>query len=140
MKPEELDKKIRNMYEKDLEQIPVPNGLESRLSSMIDDLEVKETSKRRTLRPMWITLGSIAASFALVLSIGLFKEQEKPRELYAYINDIPSTTDGPEVAYQEALKALEKVSVNLNKGLTRLEKAEEGLEKTNVALQKTIKK
>ena len=104
---------------KELERIPIPEGLEERLSAKIDewDLSSRQTSfypPRGSRRGAFL----LAASFLLVCGIGL------------YFALAPTTNKGttdtysdPQLACQEAERALNLLSANLNKGLAQYEQA-----------------
>ena len=102
-----------------LERIPIPEGLEERLEAKIDewDLSSRHTSfspPRGSRRGAFL----LAASFLLVCGIGL------------YFALAPTTNKGttdtysdPQLACQEAERALNLLSANLNKGLAQYEQA-----------------
>ena len=113
------------------EEIAIPDGLEARLEQLIDDLAEQEMQTKR--RRLWGTF-SAAASIALLLSIGAFfypKQRDNSQLIAQHI-------ENQELAYSETLKALEKVSVNFNKGMNQLEFMSEKMEKTNQILDKTF--
>ena len=116
------------------EEILIPEGLENRLEQLIDRLAEQEKQAKR--RRLWITTFSAAASIALLLSAGVFfhTKQYKDSQLAA------QSIEHPELAYFETLKALEKVSVNFNKGMDQLAGVSEKIDKTNHILDKTLKK
>ena len=111
----------------ELEQIPIPEGLEERLSAKIDEWDAASRHKLPSLEGGaggrlerghgWRIL-SLAASFLLVCGIGL------------YFALAPTTNKGtidtysdPQLACQEAERALNLLSANLNKGLAQYEQA-----------------
>ena len=104
---------------KTLEQIPIPEGLEERLSAKIDEWEREE--KNTTHR---IPLASIlrytaaAACVALVFGVGyhLLHQDE-----YTNLAE-QDTYQNPIQAQQEAERALNMLAMNLNKGMGYLEK------------------
>lgn len=98
---------------------PIPEGLESRLNTCIDQwdtqekrtLKVKKGIRQRRLQ--WA--GSIAASLLLLFSIGT----------YLYGPQTPKDTCAtPEEAYAQAQKALTAFSVAINKGIAEMETAQ----------------
>ena len=105
-----------------LERIPIPEGLEERLEAKIDEwarptLTEKHAHKTPLLGRGWGRF-SLAASFLLVCGIGL------------YFALAPTTNKGttdtysdPQLACQEAERALNLLSANLNKGLAQYEQA-----------------
>ena len=65
-----------------LERIPIPEGLEERLSAKIDEWEQKETKQKAQRRrlPSALRYMAVAASVALVLGVGLhLMRQDKER-------------------------------------------------------------
>jgi len=111
------------------EEIAIPDGLAARLEQLIDGLAEQETQMKR--RRMWLGTLSAAAAIALLFSTGIFfhTKQSNLRSI-----------ENPELAYFEAQKALEKVSVNFVKGMNQMTFVAEKMEKTNQILNKTFKK
>ena len=61
------------LNDKALEQIPIPEGLEERLSAKIDEWEQEERNQkvqRRRLLPSVLRYTAVAASVALVFGVG----------------------------------------------------------------------
>lgn len=114
------------------EEIAIPEGLETRLEQLIDDLAQQEAQTKR--RRLWIGSISAAASVILLLSAGIFFQTQQKRNMQLTANNI----ENPELAYIEAQKALEKVSVNFNKGINQLALVSEKMDKTNHILDKTF--
>lgn len=107
---------------KELEQIPVPQGVEERLSAKIDEWELAEQVKKQ---PRWAVRKvvrdlSVAASLVLCLGIGWYSLQEREPENVA----LQDSYQNPEEAYAEAEKALSLLAFNLNKGMSHLRLAE----------------
>ena len=100
---------------KELERIPIPEGLEERLSAKIDEWDAKTLplagSNRRFV---WRGLG-LAASFILVCGIGLYLALSPSNK------GSIDTYDDPEIACVEAQKALQLLATNLNKGMAQYE-------------------
>ncbi len=159
---------INNIDLNELEQIPIPEGLEERLSRKIDEWE-KETlsttlprhgegdrsgslslrSKpngsphyggdvRRTERVFSWT--AIAASIALLMGLGYYTFTRVDGDA---VTAPPlaerDTYHDPLLAQQEAERALTLLAVNLNKGMTQLEKAQTLSRKTEQTLNKQLK-
>ena len=123
---------------KALEQIPIPEGLEERLSAKIDEWEKEEKqqkAQRRVLLPRGLRYTAVAASIALVFGVGYhLLSQDK------YMNLAEQDTyQDPLLAQQEAQKALTLLAVNLNKGMGHLEKAKALSDKTEKTLNKQLK-
>ncbi|GHT76031.1 hypothetical protein AGMMS50262_13140 [Bacteroidia bacterium] len=126
-----MGKKMKTSDWKD-EEIAIPEGLETRLEQLIDDLAQQEAQTKR--RRLWIGSISAAASVILLLSAGIFFQTQQKRNMQLTANNI----ENPELAYIEAQKALEKVSVNFNKGINQLALVSEKMDKTNHILDKTF--
>ena len=112
---------------KALEQIPIPEGLEERLSAKIDQWEQEEQkAKHHRLLPRALRYIAAAASVALVIGVGYnLVSQERNRILAEQ-----DTYQDPVKAQQEAERALTLLAVNLNKGMGHLEKAKAMSDKT----------
>ena len=105
---------------KALEQIPIPEGLEERLSAKIDQWEREEQkAKQHTLIPRVLRYTAVAASFALVFGVGYHLLN------YDNLSNLAEqdTYQDPVLAQQEAERALNLLAYNLNKGMGHLEKA-----------------
>lgn len=110
----------------------VPEGLEERLSSVIDRWESRESitiQPRQTTRIrhlQWI--GSIAASLLIALSFSWYLYEPAPTRT--------DTCATPEEAYMEAQRAFTHFSAALNKGMTQMETAQN----TTARIEKKILK
>ena len=104
---------------KSLEQIPIPEGLEERLSVKIDEWEHEERKdKRHTLLPRVLRYTAAAACIALVFGVGYhLLNQDENTNLAEQ-----DTYQDPVKAQQEAERALNMLAMNLNKGMEHLEK------------------
>ena len=124
---------------KALEQIPIPEGLEERLSKKIDEWEKEEKREKQTahhfLLPRAMRYTAIAASFALVFGVGIhYLQREEPVNLAEQ-----DTYQDPVKAQQEAERALYMLAANLNKGMGHLEKAKAISDKAENTLNKQLK-
>ena len=125
------------MNYEELERIPIPDGLEERLSAKIDEWEIQEKrASRHFLLPAIIRYTSIAASVALVFGLGYHFLHQKEEPVNIAQQD---TYQDPAVAQQEAEKALNLLAINLNKGLGQLEKAKAISDRTETTLNKQLK-
>ena len=123
---------------KALERIPIPEGLEARLSAKIDEWEQEETkqkAQRRRLLPSALRYMAVAASVALVLGVGLHLMRKDEVTNLAE----QDTYQDPMLAQQEAERALNLLAYNLNKGMGQLEKAKALSDKTEKSLNKQLK-
>jgi hypothetical protein len=120
---------------KALEQIPIPEGLEERLSAKIDEWEKEEKkAKRRVLRPTFLRYTAVAASIALVFGLGYhLLSQDKYTNLAEQ-----DTYQDPMMAQLEAQRALTLLAANLNKGMGHLEKAKALSDKTEKRLNEQL--
>ena len=126
---------------KTLEQIPIPEGLEERLSKKIDEWETHPqplpkggetlaSPLRRGIRYV-----AAAACFALVFGVGYhLMNQEENTSLAEQ-----DTYQDPVKAQQEAERALNMLAMNLNKGMGHLEKAKTLSEKTEQSFYEKLK-
>lgn len=121
---------------KELERIPVPEGLEERLSKKIDEWEREEKQTARHIRlPRALRYTAIAATFALIMGVGfhlLGQDQEVNRAEQ-------DTYQDPVLAQQEAERALNLLALNLNKGMQQLEKAKALSDKTEHTLNERFR-
>lgn len=93
-----------------------PEGFEQRMAEHIDSLTKERKRKARIVdmrRGKWIA--GIAASVAIVVSVGLYLNRQDSESIYTY------TYNSPEEAYQETKYALSMFSNTLNKGYAKLE-------------------
>jgi hypothetical protein len=123
---------------KTLEQIPIPEGLEERLSAKIDEWEKEEKqqkAQRRTLHPNILRYTAAAACIVFVLGVGIhLLSQDK------YMNLAEQDTyQDPMQAKMEAERALNLLAMNLNKGMGHLEKAKALSDKTEQTLNEQLK-
>ena len=120
---------------KALEQIPIPKGLEERLSAKIDEWEQEEQKARhRYLMPKALRYAAVAASIALVFGVGYHVlNQDK----YVSLAE-QDTYQDPVLAQQEAERALTLLAINLNKGMGQLEKAKVLSDKAENTLNKQL--
>lgn len=124
----------------DLERIPIPDGLEERLSKKIDEWEKVEQPTARQFRlPRAVRYVAAAASVALVVGIGF--HYLRPNESAPSAENLAEqdTYQDPVLAQQEAERALNLLALNLNKGMGHLEKAKALSDETENALDKQLK-
>ena len=114
---------------KELQNIPIPEGLEERLSNKIDEWEVEEhrnlvVAKRGKIQKNWKRISGIAASVAIMIGLGafLFNQNATP-------NGHTDTYSDPEIAYAEAENALNLLAANLNKGMDQIDLVSEKSQK-----------
>ena len=133
---------------KTLEQIPIPEGLEERLSAMIDEWEAHPQPLPKggesVASPLRRVVRYVAAAcLALVFGFGIH---------YLQREELPSSREGqgvgfaeqdtyqdPVKAQQEAERALNMLAANLNKGMGHLEKAKALSEKTEQSFYEKLK-
>jgi hypothetical protein len=119
-----------------LERIPIPEGLEARLSAKIDEWELEEQkAKQHTLMPRVLRYTAIAASFALVFGVGYHLLNNDNLSNLAE----QDTYQDPVLAQQEAERALNLLAYNLNKGMGHLEKAKALSDKTEQSFNEKLK-
>jgi hypothetical protein len=110
--------------------IGMPQGFDERLEILLDGLAGKGKRPATVFR-LWKQAVGIAASIAILLSAGIFFRQNKHHAL-------TDTCSTPEIAYVETQRALLLVSERLNKGFSRLEKADQNISKVNEILDKKL--
>ena len=126
---------------KTLEQIPIPEGLEERLSAKIDEWETHPqplpkggetlaSPLRRGIRYV-----AAAACFALVFGVGYHLMNKNENTNLAE----QDTYQDPVKAQQEAERALNMLAMNLNKGMGHLEKAKALSDKTERSFYEKLK-
>ena len=129
---------------KTLEQIPIPEGLEERLSKKIDEWGAKQplpqplpregSSKSLPLGRL-VRYVAAAACFAIVIGVGYhLMNQEENTNLAEQ-----DTYQDPVKAQQEAERALNMLAMNLNKGMGHLEKAKALSDKTEQSFYEKLK-
>ena len=120
---------------KALEQIPIPEGLEERLSAKIDEWERQEKKPSRTnLLPIALRYAAVAASIVLVFGVGFHLLNQGNNTNLAE----QDTYQNPVQAKQEAVRALNLLATNLNKGMRHLEKVKALGDKTEQSLHKHL--
>ena len=128
---------------KTLEQIPIPEGLEERVSAKIDEWGAKPTTpsipprgeaSNTPPRGRWRGV-AVAASFALVFGVGYHLLNHDNRSNLAE----QDTYQDPVLAQQEAERALNMLAYNLNKGMGHLEKAKALSDKTEQSFNEKLK-
>ncbi|MBR5440044.1 MAG: hypothetical protein IKV37_00545 [Prevotella sp.] len=106
-----------------LEQIPIPEGLEERLSKKIDEWEQQARPQKKSKTRYY----AVAASVALVIGIGIGHHFLRDNSVNLAEQD---TFQDPVVAQQEAERALNLLALNLNRGMEHLEKVKVLTEKS----------
>ncbi|MBP1616587.1 MAG: hypothetical protein H6Q14_414 [Bacteroidetes bacterium] len=134
--PEEMqgEKEIFQMLFEQ-ETFPIPEGVESRLSSLIDKLEKNESKKASARnfnkkKKLWFEIGGIAASVCLLISVGLFvlnQSNERSSNATEIGNSSSKLSPEDQKKIIEAQKALEMVSTNFNKGLDGIQSVSDNL-------------
>lgn len=131
------------------QSIEIPLGLEAKLSNFIDTLVEKEQVKTVDLNPrkgnrtqLWLRVGGVAASIALLFSIGVYlnKSDDNVDASPQMVQDLQlkDSFDDPQEAYKEAEKALLLVSLNLNKGVNQISVVSDNIDKSNTILDKSV--
>lgn len=118
---------------KTLEQIPIPEGLEERLSAKIDEWEREEKKPRRRISVLRYV--AAAACFAIVFGVGYHLMNKNENTNLAE----QDTYQDPVKAQQEAERALNMLAMNLNKGMGHLEKAKALSDKTELSFYEKLK-
>ena len=114
---------------KNEQDIRIPEGLNQRLSSLIDELDAQER-KRKNIRLRWWSTVSVAACVALAIGIGVHTHSQDKKLIE--VNSV-------EEAQIQTERALMAFSQALNKGLKQIEKADETTVRVNESFQNCIK-
>lgn len=131
---------INDINLNDLEQIPIPEGLEERLTAKIDEWEKAERVPRRLAFSKTLRYVSAAASITLVLGLGYYTFTRVHNDSATDICQAEQDTyQDPDIAQREAERALTLLAVNLNKGMSQLKKAQAISTKTEQTLNKQLK-
>jgi hypothetical protein len=109
---------FRELRDLRLEEIPVPDDLESSLISRLEGIQTPSIKPSR--KWLYTVISSAAAVMLLVSSLIFLTRKENSME----IND-------PQLAYAESYEALAAISAMLNQGTSKLQ----GLEKMNQAVK-----
>ena len=130
---------INELNIKELEQIPIPEGLEERLSAKIDEWDAASRQplpnplpRRWNQNSPWVF--ALAASFILVCGIGLYFALAPTNK------GTIDTYDDPNIARLEAQNALQLLATNLNKGMAQYEAANAKSRQAEEILNKQLKK
>ena len=114
---------------KNEQDIRIPEGLNQRLSSLIDELDAQER-KRKSIRLRWWSTVSVAACLALAIGIGVHTHSQDKKLIE--VNSV-------EEAQIQTERALMAFSQALNKGLKQIEKADETTVRVNESFHNCIK-
>ena len=120
---------------KTLKQIPIPDGLEERLSKKIDEWEYEEKKIKRHILLPKVLRYTAAACVALVFGVGIYLLNQ---DEYTRLAE-QDTYQDPVQAQQEAERALNMLAMNLNKGMGHLEKAKALSDKTEQSFNEKLK-
>lgn len=126
--PEELlpDKELFQTIGSGEQAIHVPEDLNQKLISAIDQVEQKAT---RTRRISIFSLSGLAAGLLIMIAVYLFYIRTDSSPLMAS-NQMTDTYEDPMDAYEEAKRALTFVSAKLNSGTSELEEVQKQVSKT----------
>ena len=114
---------------KNEQDIRIPEGLNQRLSSLIDELDAQER-KRKSIRIRWWNTVSVTACVALAIGIGTHTHSQDEKLIEV------NTAEEAQIQTERALIAFSQA---LNKGLRQIEKADETTARTNERFQNCIK-
>ena len=135
---------LKHLHTEGLKDIEIPDGLEDRLSMMIDQLEENEecvakvtvtlpAKSAKKVRLRIIQAVSVAACIALIFgTVTILNSKDDTAH--------KDTFDNPETACKEADKALSILAYNLGEGMKHLERSKEISMRTNNVINRTIEK
>ncbi|MDR1652844.1 MAG: hypothetical protein LBS01_04230 [Prevotellaceae bacterium] len=137
---EEILTQIRNAKQ----EVYIPQTLENDLNTLIDKWANGQTARAQTSASpsKWFWAGGIAASLAIIVSLGLYFQKNSSTQQYSDNLNIKvenlNVADKQKVATAE--RALILVSANYNKGLSSLHNAETHIKQAQNAVNKSFKK
>lgn len=112
---------------KELDKIPVPDGLEQRLSDSIDRWDKAE--RRRS--SLWRRTTAIAASVVVAAGIGVYFVVGTPAD-----KGTTDTYSDPEQAYVETCKAVDLLAQTLDRGFSTVDKVSDKCKRVQDRLNK----
>ena len=129
--PQELSKRLENVIDNFIDDTSHKSLI--KIDHHIERSSYKNISSQTKIRKLIVSIGSVAA--IALLCIGLFFVSNKPASTQTMVVD---TFTNPEEAAIVAERALMLVSSKLNKGLYSLEKAKDGIDKSNELLNENL--
>jgi hypothetical protein len=124
------------MYESDA--LKAPSSLEQKLSKTIDLLSRQEkTRSEATVKKLWIQAISVAASLAILVSIGLFSSKEKERA-NNHETVVAQMSEEDKQKVREAEEALLLLSSTFNKGIEQITLVSANLDKATTIINNSI--
>lgn len=130
---------MADMKWKDFEDIPIPEGLEERLSNKIDEWEQTENNAHRATFVPLLRYVSVAACLVVLLGVGYrFYVQDKTSAQAEYVEE--DTFQDPAEAQRETVKALTLLAANLNKGVEHVEQVQTITDRAEETLNKQLKR
>ncbi len=129
------ERNINDISLKELEQAPIPEGLEARLSAKIDEWEQAERKPRRASihKPSHY---AAAAAVAILFIVGCHFLRSADDASAAPTSQ--DTFHDPLLTRQEAERSLNLLATNLNKGMEMLERAQAISDRTEHTLNKQL--
>ncbi|GHT20646.1 hypothetical protein FACS189429_8770 [Bacteroidia bacterium] len=133
---------IRNLCKAAKEEVEIPQTLENKLNTLIDNWAAAEKPKTFALLKIWLWTGSIAASAALILSVGFYFLNNDKNTQYAdnLTINVENLSEPDRAKIIKAEHTLMLVSQNYNKGLNALHKAEKQIQQTQNIVNKSFNK
>ncbi|MDD4777721.1 MAG: hypothetical protein PHV53_05450 [Fermentimonas sp.] len=109
------------------EETEVPQGLENKISSLIDSWEEGEKSKTEKIAKLEFRkrILSIAASLLLIVSIGIWYQYNS-----SVNSEMVNTFEDPQESHEVVVEALRLFSNNFSKGTQTIEKADNRVDNT----------
>lgn len=115
------------------DKVDTPSELQEKIQSLIDNLQKSENIKPQSVAQKGknkIVIWAVTTAACAIVLLSTILILNKPQEtIQPYYNHLEDTHSKPEDACIEAQKALLLVSRNLNKGLNRLELANQDVGK-----------
>jgi len=126
------------------EEVEIPQTFDNKLNALIDNLAKEEKPRVFSLPKIIIWAGSIAASVALILSIGFYVNNNNNNVKTQLADNQQINFENLTIADREkvieAHRAMVLVSQNYNKGLNSLSKAESRIQQVQNVVNKSFNK
>lgn len=128
------ERNINDINLNEVEQIPIPEGLEARLSAKIDEWERAERKPRRaTLHAPLRYAAAAAVAILFIVGYHVLRSAEG-----GFVPTPQDTFHDPLIAQQEAERSLNLLATNINKGMEMLERAQAISDRTEHTLNKQL--
>lgn len=136
------DEEFSNLLQEAKEEVEISQTFENKLNTHIDNLANERKPRFFSLQKIAIWAGTIAASVALILSIGFYLKNNSEKQQYTENKQISieNLTDADREKVLEVHRTLVLVSQNYNKSLMSMQKAENQIQQIQNIVNKSFNK